>query len=270
MSGACRKTIARSRWRRLGQGLVVGALLAFLGTAQAQTSTPQTDPQLLPKQADVTYENYRLRDGETLQRLRLHYATIGTPHQNASGEVDNAVLMLHWTGNSGANLLTPEYQEALYAPDQPLDARKYLLIIPDNLGHGKSSRPGDGLRAKFPHYGYTDLVDLQHKLVTETLGIKHLHAIVGMSMGGMNAWQWAEAYPDAMEGIMPVVSFPVRVTGRNLLWRRLVIDEIRSDPAWQRGDYTSATPTFIRAFQVLRMMIDGVPHQQLCSRTSAT
>ena len=235
-------------------------LTPLLGIAQAETTTPPADPQPLAKQADVTYQSYRLRGGEILEQLRLHYATLGTPHRNASGEVDNAVLMLHWTGNSGANLLTPEYQKALYAPGQPLDALKYFLIVPDNLGHGKSSRPGDGLRANFPHYGYADLVELQHKLVTEALGIEHLHAIVGMSMGGMNAWQWAEAYPDAMDGIMPVVSFPVRVTGRNLLWRRLVIDDIRSDPAWQRGDYSSATPNFIRAYQLLRMMIDGVPH----------
>jgi homoserine O-acetyltransferase len=118
------------------------------------------------------------------------------------------------------------------------------------------------MRAKFPHYGYNDLVDLEHKLVTETLGIKRLHAILGMSMGGMHAWQWAEAYPDAVEGVMPVVSLPIKVSGRNLLWRRMVIDDIRGDPDWQGGNYSKAPRGLIQGYQLLRMMIDGVPHLQ--------
>ena len=244
-------------WRRACRTFAVaGSLLWFSAMAAAQSAQPPRHD------ADVTFEGYRLRDGESVPRARIHYVTLGTPHRNAGGEIDNAVLLLHWTGNSGASLLTPEYMKALYASGAPLDASRYYLIIPDSFGHGQSTRPGDGLRAHFPHYGYADLVDLQHKLVVESLGVSHLHAIVGMSMGGMNAWQWAEAYPDAMDGIMPVVAFPARVTGRNLLWRRIVIDNIRSDPAWQRGDYTSAPPGFIRGFQVLRMMIDGVPRQQ--------
>src|SRR6202022_1467342 len=130
------------------------------------------------------------------------------------------------------------------------------------FGHGPSTKPSDGLRAKFPHYGYNDLVDLQHRLITETLGIKRLHAILGMSMGGMNAWRWAEAYPDEVEAIMPVVSLPVPISGRNLLWRRMAIAEIRSDPDWQRGDYTKPPLGFKQAYLLLRMMIDGVPHLQ--------
>jgi homoserine O-acetyltransferase len=187
---------------------------------------------------------------------------MGTPHRNTQGDIDNAVLVLHWTGNSGASLLTPEYRQSLYGPGRPLDASRYYLIIPDNFGHGKSTRPSDGLRAKFPSYGYNDLVDLQHKLVTETLGVKRLHALLGMSMGGMNAWQWAEAYPDAVGGIMPVVSLPVRVSGRNLLWRRIAIDAIRNDPDWQRGDYVKMPRAFIQSYRMLNMMIDGVPHLQ--------
>jgi homoserine O-acetyltransferase len=149
---------------------------------QANHSAATAD--LAPVQADAIFENYRLRNGEAFEQLRLHYATLGKPHRNARGEIDNAVMMLHWTGNSGASMLTPEYIKALFASGQPLDANRYYLIIPDNLGHGQSSRPGDGLRARFPHYGYNDLVDLQHKLITETLGIKRLHAILGVSMGG--------------------------------------------------------------------------------------
>jgi homoserine O-acetyltransferase/O-succinyltransferase len=232
-----------------------------LAPVRAQRALDGGSP-LVPAQSDAIYYAYRLRDGETVAQLKLHYATLGSPHKNANGEIDNAVMVLHWTGNSGASLLTPEYVKSLYADGAPLDARRYFLIFPDNFGHGRSSKPSDGLRAHFPHYGYNDLADLQHKLVTETLGIKRLHAILGMSMGGMNAWQWAEAWPDGVAGIMPVVSLPVPVSGRNLLWRRMVIADIRDDPDWQGGDYAKPPRGFFEAYLLLRMMIDGVPHLQ--------
>src|SRR5262249_5951202 len=145
------------------------------------------------------------------------------------GDIDNAVLVLHWTGSGGEALLTPNYVRALFTPGRPLDAGRYYLIFPDNVRHGKSSKPSDRRKASFPNYGYRDIVDLQNKLGTETLGIKHLHAMLGLSMGGMNAWQWAEGYPDAMDGVMPVVSLPIKVSGRNLLWRRMVVDATRSN-----------------------------------------
>jgi homoserine O-acetyltransferase len=231
--------------------------------AQQKSATGNNKSELLvPNETDVVYDNYRLRDGESFEKLRIHYATLGTPHRNAQGEIDNAVLVLHWTGNSGAAVSTPEYISSLYAPGRPLDAKRFYLVFPDNLGHGKSTKPSDGLRSRFPHYGYEDIVDVQHKLVTETLGIGKLKAILGMSMGGMNAWQWAERYPEAVGAIMPVVSLPVAITGRNLLWRRMVIEYIKSDPEWQRGDYTKPPLRFLQAYQLLRMMIDGVPHQQ--------
>lgn len=245
---------------RLGLALFV-AIAVGHAPAAAQP-TPVSNVELVPAQADAIFDDYRLRDGETIERLRLHYATLGSPHRNASGDIDNAVMVLHWTGNSGASLLTPEYIQSLFSDGAPLDARRYYLIFPDNLGHGKSTKPSDGLRAKFPHYGYNDLVDLQHRLVTETLGINRLHAILGMSMGGMNAWQWAERYPDQVEAIMPVVSLPAPVSGRNLLWRRMAIADIRSDPDWQRGNYINPPLGFMQAYLLLRMMIDGVPHLQ--------
>jgi homoserine O-acetyltransferase/O-succinyltransferase len=136
------------------------------------------------------------------------------------------------------------------------------LIFPDNVGHGQSSKPSDGLRAAFPKYGYRDMVDLQHRLITEKLGIEHLHALLGMSMGGMNAWQWAEAYPDAMDGVMPVVSLPIPISGRNMLWRRIVIDAIHSDPEWNGGNYSSPPRGWLNIFPLMRMMLDGVPHLQ--------
>ena len=140
----------------------------------------------------MIFSNYKFRDGETLPQLRIHYATLGNPHRNAEGTVDNAILLLHWTNASSQALLVPEYQEAVFSPGAPLDTARFFVIIPDDVGHGRSSKPSDGLRAAFPHYGYQDMVDLQHKLVTESLGIQHLHALIGMSMGCMNAWQWAE------------------------------------------------------------------------------
>jgi homoserine O-acetyltransferase len=214
-------------------------------------------------QADAWFENYRFHDGETLPRVRIHYATLGSPHRNAQGQIDNAVLVIHWTGADGKTLLSKNYMEALFAPGRPLDATRYFLILPDNVGHGKSSRPSDGLKAAFPKYGYADMVDLQHRLVTEKLGIEHLHAILGMSMGGMNAWQWAEAYPDAMDGVMPVVSMPIPISGRNMLWRRIVIDAIRSDPQWNGGNYTSPPQRWLNAFPLMRMMLDSVAHLQV-------
>ncbi|HEY1397841.1 alpha/beta fold hydrolase [Roseateles sp.] len=208
-------------------------------------------------QKDVWFENYKFRNGQTLDRVKIHYATLGTAHRNARGEINNAVLVLHWTGADSRALLSPTFAQALFAPGRPLDARRYFLIFPDSVGHGQSSKPSDGLRARFPDYDYGDIVDLQHKLATETLGIRHLHAIVGMSMGGMNAWQWAQAYPDMMDGVMPVVSLPMRVSGRNLLWRRMVIDAIKTDPDWRQGDYTQTPRGWINGFRVLRLMIDS-------------
>jgi homoserine O-acetyltransferase len=213
-------------------------------------------------QADAFFDNYRFRDGEILPRLRIHYSTLGSPHRNAQGQIDNAVLVIHWTGADGKTLLSKNYMEALFAPGRPLDATRYFLILPDNVGHGQSSKPSDGLKAAFPKYGYADMVDLQHRLVTEKLGIEHLHAILGMSMGGMNAWQWAEAYPDAMDGIMPVVSMPIPISGRNMLWRRIVIDAIRSDPQWNGGNYTAPPQGWLKAFPLMGMMLDSVPHLQ--------
>jgi homoserine O-acetyltransferase/O-succinyltransferase len=257
------------------QKLAVAFSIASIGAITpltqliAQTNAPAGNAALFAeeqsskaRQVDAYFDNYRFRSGETIEKLRLHYATLGAPHRNAQGDIDNAVLVLHWTDASGAALLAPNYVKALFAPGRPLDASRYFLIFPDNVGHGLSSKPSDGLKAKFPNYGYNDMVDLQHKLVTETLGIRRLHAILGMSMGGMNAWQWAEAYPDAMDGIMPVVALPTKVSGRNLLWRRIVIEAIRTDPDWNNGNYDVQPAGWLKAYPVLTMMIDGVRHLQ--------
>jgi homoserine O-acetyltransferase len=258
---------ARSAVSRLFGLLLSGTMLSGVGLAQsgsrpaAAASEPASpwDQSVNPAavQADAWFDNYKFRDEETLARLKIHYSTLGTPHRNAQGEIDNAVLVLHWTGADSRALLSPTYTKALFDPGRPLDARRYYLIFPDSVGHGQSSKPSDGLKTKFPNYDYSDIVDLQHKVVTETLGIKHLHAILGMSMGGMNAWQWAEAYPDMMDGVMPVVSLPISVSGRNLLWRRMVIDTIRADPEWKNGAYVATPRGWIVGYNILRLMIDS-------------
>jgi len=241
--------------------VVVGGALASAQTAQAQGPFGQADNPAAT-QGDAVFANYRFHSGETLPQVRIHYATLGAPHLGADGQIDNAVLVLHWTGSDGRALLTPAYMKALFEPGRPLDAARYYLIFADSIGCGRSSKPSDGLRTKFPRYTYGDMVDLQHKLVVETLHIRRLHAILGMSMGGMNAWQWAEAYPDAMDGVMPVVSLPIRVSGRNLIWRRLAISYITQDPDWQGGNYAKPFRGWTQSYQLLRMMIDGVPHMQ--------
>ncbi len=237
-------------------------------TTHSQASSPPvkepapTSASLEAQEADAVFTDHRFQDGTVLPEVRIHYATLGTPRRDASGAITNAVLLLHWTSASGAVLRTQPFQEALFAPGRPLDATKYFLIFPDSVGHGRSSKPSDGLRTKFPAYGYRDMVEIQHQLVTQTLGIQRLHAIVGLSMGGMNAWQWSELYPDAVKGVMPIVSLPTRIAGRNLLWRRFVSGQIRGDPEWKDGFYTAQPRGWLEAFPVFRMMLDGVPHLQ--------
>jgi homoserine O-acetyltransferase len=212
------------------------------------------------QERDVLFENYRFRDGESLAKLRIHVATLGAPRRAPDGAILNAVLVLHSTNSSGAAMRSPEFVSSLYELGRPLDASKYFLIFIDNVGHGGSSKPSDGLHAKFPHYGYRDMVDLQHLIVTETLGIRRLHAILGVSMGGMNAWTWAEQYPNAVQGVMPVAALPASISGRNLIWRRIVARSIRTDPAWQDGEYRQPPRGWLEAFPLFRMMLDGVPH----------
>lgn len=235
----------------------VGVLAHAANNAPAGGSDRPT-----PVMSDVIYKDYTFRDGKHLDQVRIHYATLGTPHKNAEGVIDNAMIMLPWTNASSDDLLTGEYQTALFAPGAPFDASRFFVILPDPIGQGRSSKPSDGLKAAFPDYGYGDMVDLEHRLVTETLGIPHIRAVVGMSMGCMNAWQWAEAYPSAMDGVMPVACFPAPVSGRNLLWRRIMVDTIKNDPSWQGGNYQQQPASLATAAQLIRMMIDGVPALQ--------
>lgn len=179
---------------------------------------------------DCTLADFRFHDGQMLPALHLHYRTLGEP----SGA---PVLMLHGTGGSGASLLTPAFAGALFGPGQPLDARHHFIILPDAIGSGQSSKPSDGLRLRFPAYNYDDMVEAQHRLVTEHLGLKHLHLVMGHSMGGMHTWLWAGRYPDFMDAAVPMASQPTPMSGRNWMLRRLLCEMIRQDPDWQQGHY---------------------------------
>ena len=204
-----------------------------LSATQLYSQTPT------PHESDYTIHNFRFQSGETLPDLRLHYTTLGTPLKDAQGHTTNAVLVLHGTSGSGKGFLRPIFAAVLFGPGQLLDASKYFIIIPDNIGHGKSSKPSDGLHARFPQYHYTDMVALQHELVTQGLGVDHLRLVMGTSMGCMHSFIWGETYPTEMDALMPLACLPVQIAGRNRVWRKMVIDGIRSDPDWHDGDYTT-------------------------------
>ncbi len=211
-------------------------LLFAAATARAQSASPAPNyPQ--PVEGDFVIRDFKFDSGETLPELKLHYRTIGEPKRDASGVVRNAVLILHGTGGSGAGFLSNQFGGALFGPGQLLDATKYFIILPDGVGHGQSSKPSDGLRARFPHYGYNDMVTAQYRLLTEGLKVNHLRLVMGTSMGGMHTWVWGEKYPDFMDALMPLASLPVQISGRNRMMRRMVIDSIRNDPEWNNGEY---------------------------------
>jgi homoserine O-acetyltransferase/O-succinyltransferase len=189
------------------------------------------------QEADFVIKNYVFKSGESLPELKIHYRTLGTMRRNAAGDIVNAVLLLQGNTGTGANWLRPSLADELFAPGQPLDAAQYFMIIPDALGRGGSSKPSDGLRAKFPHYRYHDMVDLQHRLVTDGLGIKHLRLVLGSSLGCMHSWMWAELYPDMMDGMVGLSCQPVEISGRNWIMRRAAAEAIRHDPDYQDGNY---------------------------------
>ena len=202
-------------------------------------------------EGDVTLKNFRFASGELLPELRLHYRTLGTPRKDASGVVRNAVLILHGTGGTGGQFMGANFAGELFGPGQPLDAGKYFIILPDDIGHGGSSKPSNGLRAKFPRYVYADMVEAEYRLVTEGLGVNHMRLVMGTSMGGMHTWMWASRYPDFSDAWMPLASVPGPMSGRNRVWRRVVIDAIRNDPEWRGGDYATQPPSLRTAAQML-------------------
>ena len=215
-----------------------------------------------PKEGDFVLRDFRFRSGETLPEVRMHYRTFGAPQRDAQGQVNNAVLILHGTTGSSAQFLRPEFAGELYGPGQLLDASRYYLVIPDNIGHGQSSKPSDGLRARFPKYGYHDMVAAQHRLLTEGLRVDHLRLVIGTSMGGMHAWLWGETYPDFMDALMPLGCLPTQISGRNRAWRRVLIDTIRNDPEWKGGDYESQPRSLRTALSMIYVMSSNPVRRQ--------
>jgi homoserine O-acetyltransferase len=203
------------------------------------------------KEGDFVLKDFLFTSGETLPELRLHYRTIGTVQRDEHGVARNAVLIMHGTGGTGAQFLRPEFSGELFRAGGELDSARFFVILPDGIGHGQSSKPSDGLRGRFPHYGYTDMITAQYRLVTEGLGVQHLRLVMGTSMGGMQTWLWGERYPDAMDALMPLASLPGQISGRNRAWRRIAIDAIRLDPQWRGGEYREQPPGLRTAEQML-------------------
>ena len=223
---------------------LLAALCASLLLTVAQTP-------LRLAEGDFVIPDFRFTSGETISQLRIHYRTLGEPQRDAAGVVRNAVLIMHGTGGAGTQFLGRNFAGELFGPGQPLDVSKYFVILPDDIGHGQSSKPSDGLRARFPRYGYVDMVEAEYRLVTEKLGVNRLRLVMGTSMGGMHTWLWGETHPEFMDALMPLASLPGQISGRNRAWRRLVIDAIRNDPEWKGGEYTTQPQSLRTVAQML-------------------
>jgi homoserine O-acetyltransferase/O-succinyltransferase len=215
-----------------------------------------------PSEGDHVMRDFRFASGEVLPELRIHYRTLGTPRRDERGVVRNAVLILHGTTGSGANFLRAEFAGELFGKGQPLDAASHYLILPDGIGHGNSSKPSDGLHARFPRYGYRDMIEAQHRLLTEGLKVDHLRLVMGTSMGGMHTWLWGQTYPDSMDALLPLASLPGQISGRNRVWRRVIIDAIRNDPAWNHGDYAKQPQALRTAAEMLFFMSSNPVERQ--------
>ena len=211
----------------------------------------------VPTQGDYVIKDFHFASGQTLPELKIHYRTLGTPRRDAGGVVRNAVLIMHGTSGSGAQFMNPIFAGELFGPGQPLDVRKFYVILPDDIGHGESSRPSEGLHARFPNYLYADMIDAEHRLVTDGLHVNHLRLVMGTSMGGMHTWMWGEAYPDMMDALMPLASLPAPVGGRNRMWRRMISETMRADPAWAGGEYKTAPPSLRFAAEMFFFMVDN-------------
>ena len=207
-----------------------------------------------PTEADYVIRDFKFVSGEILPELRIHYRTLGKLEKDARGNARNAVLIGHGTTGAGTQFIRPEFAGELFGKDQPLDAEKFFIVLPDGIGHGKSSKPSDGMHASFPHYGYFDMVEAQYRLLKDGLGVNHARLVMGTSMGGMHSWLWGEIHPDFMDALLPLASLPTQISGRNRAWRRLTIDAIRNDPAWNKGEYKTPPPSMRTAAEMLWLM----------------
>ncbi|MDF7774132.1 alpha/beta fold hydrolase [Sphingomonas sp. AOB5] len=230
------------------------ALLALLFAALPAAAQPWPT-----KEGDFVIRDFRFRTGETLPELRIHYTTLGTPHRGKDGKIDNAVMVLHGTGGTGKQFLVPQFADELYGPGAPLDITKYYVILPDNIGHGMSSRPSDGLRMGFPKYDYDDMVEAQRRLLVDGLGVDSLQLILGTSMGCMHAFMWGTEHPGFAKRLAPFACQPVEIAGRNRMWRKMILDAIQADPVWNGGNYTAQPPNGLRTAAYLSVIAGGNP-----------
>jgi homoserine O-acetyltransferase len=240
----------------------VPALAQHSNGPQSATAQPGAIPAaaVTPTEGDFVVQNFRFRSGEVLPELRLHYTTLGAPVRDAGGKVANAVLILHGTGGSGRQFLSPQFTGVLFGPGQLLDASRYFIILPDSIGHGQSSKPSNGQHARFPKYDYDDMVAAQHLLLTEGLHVDHLRLVMGTSMGCMHSWVWGESYPDFMDALMPLACLPVQIAGRNRMARKMILDSIRTDPEWNSGAYKTQ-PHGLRAALYILLILGSSPLQ---------
>ncbi|PWG03944.1 alpha/beta fold hydrolase [Sphingosinicella humi] len=230
------------------------AALLFL----AAPAAAQTDYASEVKEQDIVLDDFRFGTGETMEKLRIHVSTLGTPKRDADGRVTNAVMVLHGTGGSGHSFLRPQFTE-LFGPGQPLDISRYYIILPDNIGHGKSSKPSDGLAMDFPDYDYADMIEAQHRMLTEGLKVDRLRLMMGTSMGCMHGFMWGERWPDFVQAMMPMACLPTEIAGHNRMWRKLVIEGIKADPAWNGGDYETQPVLGLRTAASLLQVVGFAP-----------
>ena len=241
----------------------IGCMLLLASPVHAQTPA---------REGDAVLRNFRFDSGATLPELRIHYRMLGAPARDAAGHTTNVVLVLHGTSGSGRQFLVPQFAGVLFGAGGALDTTRYCVVLPDGIGHGGSSKPSDGMRAKFPRYGYADMVRAQHRLLTEHLRIDHVRLVMGTSMGGMHTWVWGETYPDFMDALMPLACQPVSIVGRNRVWRKMLMDAIREDPAWNGGEYTAPPLAGLRTAVDLLLIAGSAPlamQQSLATRDSA-
>ena len=241
--------------------LLAGVSPAMSAAGAARSAAPAP----APTEGDYLAKEFHFRSGENLAELRLHYTTYGTAHRDANGRVTNAVLLLHGTGGSGGSLMVPKFAGELFGKGQALDAEKYFIVLADSIGHGKSSKPSDGLHAHFPQYDYDDMVAAQHEMLLNGLGVSHLRLILGTSMGCMHSYVWGETYPDFMDALMPLACLPVPIAGRNRMWRKAVMDAIRNDPQWLGGDYVTQPRAARDVANLVSMIVGSAPIQMLKS-----
>jgi homoserine O-acetyltransferase/O-succinyltransferase len=235
---------------------VVPLIVALFATATTSAQAPSTYPAM---EGDYVAHDFKFKSDEQLPELRLHYRTLGKLVRDAQGRSTNAVLILHGTGGSGQQFLQPQFAGELFGPGQLLDINRYFVILPDGIGHGKSSKPSDGMHAHFPAYDYDDMVAAQHLLVTRGLGVQHLRLIMGTSMGCMHSFVWAETYPDFMDALMPMACLPVQIAGRNRVWRKMLMDAIRNDPAWNGGEYKEEPKAGLRTAEDILVIAGSAP-----------